>query len=109
MAKNYDYKRALKRKSDHSLMKKVGMTVMAAHIMMAPLGQYIEHFSGHTNSENVAYAQSLGNIEIFGNYTANIGEATPTEDGSYYEVPVSYGGTALADVELINDARSLVL
>ena len=106
MAKNYDYKKALNRKSEHSLLKKIGMTVVAANIMMAPLGQYIEHFGGHTNVENVAYAQTLADVSLLTNVgiTSSVDVEQPAE-GTPYNVGLSLSGSSLADVELIDTNR----
>src|SRR5699024_4226260 len=104
MAKNYDYKRAMKRKSDHSLLKKVAMTVVAANLVVAPLGNYIDHFSGQTNIENVAYAQSLADVTLLENVNIESYINEP-EVGQPYNLNLSLSGSGLADVELINTDR----
>lgn len=111
IAKNYDYKKALKRKSDHSLMKKVGMTVVAANIMMAPLGQYIEHFSGHTGVENVAEAASLAEVQLLTDVAIDATlspEDVAPADGEPYNLNLNLNGTGLADIELVNPDRTVV-
>ena len=69
--RNYDYKKAFKRKSEHSLMKKVGMTVIAANIMVGPVGSYITNTSeaNYLPQENVAEAASLAEVQLLTDVT----------------------------------------
>ncbi|WP_020008078.1 adhesive domain-containing protein, partial [Salinicoccus albus] len=102
--RNFDYKRAFKRKSEHSMLKKIGMTVVAANIMVAPVGTYIQDTDGQTN---VAEAASLGEVQLLTdvNIDANL---TDSANSNYYNLNLGLTGTGLADVELASPERTVV-
>ena len=107
--RNYDYKQAFKRKSDHSLIKKVGMTVIAANLMVGPVGSYISN-TGEVSflpQENVAEAASLAEVQLLTDVNVDATLNEPVA-GEPYNLNLNLNGTGLADVELVSPERTVV-
>src|SRR5690625_5122489 len=99
----FDYKKAFKRKSDHSFVKKIGMTMIAANILIAPVGSYIYDSVSETN---VAQAASLAEVQLLTDVT--IGAELTEANEDFYNLNLNLNGTGLADAEVASPERTVV-